>query len=105
MGARVDLPVGARDLARQLDLAADLLDTELEARRVQVAKYRFRDRTMNVEPVAPFDRAFAVALGERMHEIGMRDIDAHIAEFESLRADILDGRLETPAATAQEAVR
>jgi DNA-binding PadR family transcriptional regulator len=75
-----------------------LLDTELEARRAQVAKYRFRDRTMNVEPVAPFDHAFAVALGERMHEIGMRDIDAHIDEIERLRQDVLDGRLEASPA-------
>lgn len=71
-----------------------LLDTELEARRAQVAKYRFRDRSLDVHPVASFDRDFAVAFGERMHEIGMRDIDAHIAEFENVRRDILDGHLE-----------
>lgn len=70
-----------------------IIDTELEARRAQVAKYRFRDRSMQVDPDIPFDRAFATAMGERLHQWGMRQIDEHIETLALLREDILDGRL------------
>jgi DNA-binding PadR family transcriptional regulator len=80
-----------------------LIDIELDARRDQVATYRFRDRTLNVDPTVEFDRGFASDMGERLHEWGTRQIDAYIEELAQLRADLLDGRpLSASAPTTLE---
>ncbi|GAB3763986.1 PadR family transcriptional regulator [Microlunatus parietis] len=76
-----------------VDQLLALLDTELEARQRQVAKYRFRDRTEVFEPEVPFDAELAVALNDRMHQYGAAAIDQHIKNLIELRADLLDGRL------------
>ena len=70
-----------------------LVETELAARRDQVAKYRFRDRTIAASTSEDFDRELATAIRERMHQQGTRQIDAHIAELEQLRGELLDGTL------------
>ena len=70
-----------------------LLDTEIEARRQQVARYRFRDRDIDFRPTIDFDQELARALGQRLHEFGAAAIDTHIASMTSLRDDLLDGRL------------
>lgn len=73
-----------------------IIDTELDARRSQVAKYRFRDRSIDIEPEVPFDSEFARAMGERLHHWGTRQIDAYIKELAQLRTDVLDGRITSP---------
>ena len=76
-----------------------IIDTELEARQAQVAKYRFRDRSMDVHPEVAFDGAFAQAMAERLHQWGAHQIDDHIEELARLRADVLDDRLARRAGT------
>ena len=78
----------------------NLVEIELEARRDQVAKFRFRDRTMAIDPTSEFDRDFASAMGERLHEWGTRQIDAYIEELAQLRGDLLDDRIVRAPATA-----
>lgn len=78
----------------------NLVEIELEARRDQVAKFRFRDRTMAIDPTSEFDRDFASAMGERLHEWGTRQIDAYIEELAQLREDLLDDRIVRAPGTA-----
>lgn len=78
----------------------DLIDVEITARRDQVARYRFRDRTLSVDPAVDFDREFASALGERLHQWGARQIDDYIETLDALRADILDDKIITPDAVS-----
>lgn len=78
----------------------NLVEIELEARRDQVAKYRFRDRTMAIEPTSEFDRDFASAMGERLHQWGTRQIDVYIEELAQLREDLLDDRIVRGPSTA-----
>lgn len=67
-----------------------LIDIELEARREQVALYRFRDRSRNIGADVPFDIELAEAIGERLHEWGAAQVDAYITALETLRRDLLD---------------
>jgi len=73
-----------------------LVETELAARLEQVATYRDRDRSMAVDAAVAFDVDFARSMGERMHRLGMDQIDQHIAQLRALRADLLDGRALAP---------
>lgn len=73
-----------------------LIDVELEARRDQVAKYRFRDRSIAPGSTIEFDRALAAAVGERLHVNGTKQIDLWIAQLDELRRDLLDGALPVP---------
>ncbi len=84
-----------------------LLDTEIEARQQQVARFRFRDRRIDFEPTIDFDAVLARSLGQRLHEIGAASIDTHIEQLIKLRNDLLDGQLdgsvvETSAETSVE---
>lgn len=74
-----------------------LVDIELNARRDQVAKYRFRDRSIADGTSAEFDRALAASVSERLHQHGTQQIDLHIAQLEELRRELLDGTLPVPA--------
>lgn len=80
-----------------------LVEIELEARREQVAKYRFRDRTIQEGTAIEFDRALAASMGERLHQHGTQQIDLHIAQLEELRRELLDGALPAPAPAASAA--
>ncbi len=82
-----------------IDQLIRLLDTEIEARRQQVARYRFRDRDIDFEPTIAFDQTLARSLGQRLHEIGAAAIDTHIEQLTALRDDLLDGHLPARAAT------
>lgn len=77
-----------------------LVEVELEARRDQVAKYRFRDRSIADGTPAEFDRVLAAAVGERLHQHGTQQIDLHIAQLEELRRELLDGTLPAPQPSA-----
>lgn len=80
-----------------VDQLLTLLDTEIEARQRQVAKYRFRDRTEEFQPSVPFDAELAVAIHDRSHVYGAAAIDQHIKNLIELRADLLDGKLPARA--------
>lgn len=86
-----------------VDQLLALLDTEIEARQRQVAKYRFRDRTEQYETSVPFDAELAVAINDRTHQYGAAAIDQYIANLIELRDDLLDGRL--PVRTSTEPIR
>ncbi|MFK3677795.1 PadR family transcriptional regulator [Microbacterium sp. NPDC090218] len=78
-----------------------LVDIELDARRDQVAKYRFRDRSIADGTSAEFDRVLAASVGERLHLHGTQQIDLHIAQLEELRRELLDGTLPVPQASGE----
>lgn len=79
-----------------------LLDTELEARRAQITRYRFRDRTEQVHPTAAFDAELSHTVHEWAHRKGVAAMDAHLAAIGSLREQLLEeiggSCPETPAA-------
>ncbi|WP_129665912.1 PadR family transcriptional regulator [Phytoactinopolyspora endophytica] len=56
-----------------------LLDTEIEARQAQVARFRNRDRSTDVASTLPYDEALAHTVLEWSHAKGAASIDAHIA--------------------------
>jgi len=76
-----------------------LLDTELDARHAQIARYRFRDRPQptNDSPV-PFDQTLAVAVGEWAHQAGVHALDLHLAACQELRRQLMDGEITTHSA-------
>lgn len=78
-----------------------LVDIELDARRDQVAKYRFRDRSIADGTAAEFDRVLAASVGERLHLHGTQQIDLHITQLEELRRELLDGTLPVPQASGE----
>jgi len=75
----------------------ELVDTELETRRTEVAKYRGRDRRDAVETTAPFDSSVAEAVAEWGHRTGAAAMDAHIRSLEVLRTALLDAPEEASA--------
>jgi len=76
-----------------------LVEVELEARRDQVAKYRFRDRSIAEGTPVEFDRVLAASVGERLHQYGTQQIDLHIMQIEQLRRELLDGTIPAPRAS------
>ncbi|MEZ0164396.1 PadR family transcriptional regulator [Kineococcus sp. LSe6-4] len=68
-----------------------LVETELRARRDQVARYRFRDRSTVVETTLEHDAVLAAGVGEWSHRRGAAAVDAHLAACEDLRRRLLDG--------------
>ncbi|MGW5112175.1 PadR family transcriptional regulator [Nocardia sp. NPDC004123] len=69
-----------------------LVETELAARRDQVARFRDRDRTLPQVSEFPFDRDLGIAMTEQLHRWGAEDIDIHIARLEAFRDDLRAGR-------------
>lgn len=67
-----------------------LLDTELDARAREVAKYRHRDRGLELTPVLPFDDELSDIVGEWAHNNGAAAMDAHIDSVATLRRELLD---------------
>src|SRR5690349_14695613 len=64
----------------EIDEVIALLDTELDARHAQIARYRFRDRTLPAADTSvPFDQTLAEAVGECLHQGGVRARDLHLA--------------------------
>jgi DNA-binding PadR family transcriptional regulator len=77
-----------------------ILDTEIETRQSEIARYRNRDRRQVWAPTIPFDAELADSVGERMHLMGAAAIDAHVAAMIELRRDLLDGKLSSRSLTA-----
>jgi len=73
-----------------------LLDTELNARYQQIAKYRFRDRRQPPSTSLAFNSSLADAIDDWAHHHGTMAMDAHVAALQSLRQRLLDGLI--PAA-------
>jgi PadR family transcriptional regulator, regulatory protein AphA len=73
------------------DEVVHLLDTEIDTRRAEIARFRFRDRTLPLDPALPFDAALAALVGEWAHRKGADAMDAHVAACEELR-DNLKGK-------------
>jgi PadR family transcriptional regulator AphA len=70
------------------DEVVHLLETEIHTRHEEIARYRFRDRTLPLDPALPFDSALATAVGEWSHQTGAAAMDAHVAACESLRDNL-----------------
>lgn len=69
----------------------DLLDAEIDARQRQIAKYRFRDRTIDVGHDADFDLELATLVEDFEHQSGAEAMDLQVARTIELR-DILVAR-------------
>ena len=67
----------------------DLLETEIEGRQRQVARYRLRDRSIDVLPDSGYDVELGSLVGERMHQLGAATMDLHIAATIQVRDDVL----------------
>jgi PadR family transcriptional regulator, regulatory protein AphA len=75
-----------------LDATLRLLDVELESRRSQIARFRFRDRThMIANADVPVDAPLGRFIDQRSHDKGTHELDAHVAWIERVRAELLDG--------------
>lgn len=70
-----------------------LINTELETRKSEIARFRFRDRSDELEPPIAFDQAAARALSEWSHSYGAAMMDLHIEMLERLRADLLGNQI------------
>ena len=79
-----------------VDQVIALLDTEIEARQRQVARYRHRDRRLDRTPTIGFDEALADGVSDCLHQMGTEAIDQHIAGLLELRRRLLDGLLPAP---------
>lgn len=67
------------------DALVDLLTTEIHARRRQIAKFRYRDRTIEAEAQAPFDAELTALVEDFQHESGAAAMDEMVARLEELR--------------------
>jgi DNA-binding PadR family transcriptional regulator len=65
-----------------------LLDTEIDARREQIKRFRGRDRRLPRHPSAPYDEELADLVDAWDHATGTAAMDAHLAACYSLREDV-----------------
>lgn len=77
-----------------------LVETELRVRREEVARYRFRDRSIAVESDLEYDSALAHGVAEWSHRRGAEAMDAHLVACEDLRRRLLDGDWTFPMVTS-----
>lgn len=63
----------------------ELITTEIDARRRQISKYRYRDRTIEADPDAPFDLDLVTEVEDLMHENGAASMDLMVSNLEHLR--------------------
>jgi PadR family transcriptional regulator AphA len=77
-----------------------ILDTEIQTRQADVARYRHRDRRETWAPTIAFDAELAESVGDRLHLMGAGAVDAHINGLIELRKDLLDGRLSSRSLTS-----
>ncbi|WP_431875822.1 hypothetical protein [Amycolatopsis sacchari] len=79
-----------------VDEVIRLLETEISTRREEITRYR--DRNLPRDPALPFDHTSANFVGAWEHKTGAAGMDAHVAACETLRQQLLDGRLRMPGA-------
>ncbi len=77
-----------------------ILDTEIDTRQDEIARFRFRDRRQQWAPTIPFDAELTESLGERLHQMGAAAIDAHVTAMIELRRSLLDGKLTSRSLTS-----
>ncbi len=68
----------------------ELIAIERAARLEQVAKFRYRDRRIDIADDYPFDRELASTVSELMHQGGAQQVDLHLAWLEELAAALGD---------------
>lgn len=73
-----------------------LLETELDVRASEIARYRHRDRTLELTPVLPFDDALSELVSEWAHQTGAEAMDAHVGRVAELRQQLLDAPETAP---------
>ena len=84
-----------------VDEVIALLDTELDTRHAQIARYRFRDRTLpSPDTPVPFDRELAGSVAEWAHQTGVNALDLHLAACQELRRQLMDGEISTQGSAA-----
>lgn len=67
------------------DAVIDLLTIEIESRRRQIAKYRFRDRTIDADLDSGFDVDLATTVEDFQHESGAAAMDTMVARLIEMR--------------------
>jgi len=77
-----------------------ILDTEIDTRQDEIARFRFRDRRQQWAPTIPFDAELTESLGEQLHQMGAAAIDAHVTAMIELRRSLLDGKLTSRSLTS-----
>lgn len=77
-----------------------ILDTEIDTRQDEIARFRFRDRRQQWAPTIPFDAELTESIGERLHQMGAAAIDAHVTAMIELRRSLLDGKLTSRSLTS-----
>lgn len=63
----------------------DILTTEIDARRRQIATFRYRDRTIEADAQVPFDLELTVLVEGFQHESGAAAMDQMVARLVELR--------------------
>lgn len=77
------------------DATVELVQTELAYRRTQVARFRHRDRTLSFEnPIPEVDTARQQDVYDRLHQRGMRAVDAWIEWLNSTLSELESRRAE-----------
>ena len=71
----------------------ELLSTEIEFRKRQIAKYRYRDRSIEVDPDSGFDIDLVVFVEDHQHELGAASVDLMLERLIELR-ELLRQRLK-----------
>ncbi len=77
------------------DAVIELLTIEIDARKRQIAKYRYRDRTIDAAPGSGFDVDLATTIEDFQHESGAAAMDTMVARLVELR-DVLRERQRRP---------
>jgi PadR family transcriptional regulator AphA len=84
------------------DALIELLTTEIDARRRQIATFRHRDRTIEAEPQVPFDLELTALVEDFQHESGAAAVDEMVARLVELR-EIVRERLAHEQRTTTDA--
>ena len=63
----------------------ELLTTEIDSRKRQIAKYRFRDRTIEAAPDSGFDVDLATTIEDFQHETGAAAMDTMVDRLIEMR--------------------
>ena len=66
------------------EVILEQLQTELDYRREQIAKFRHRDRTLQSETLTTEQRAYAQEIFDKLHLFGARAIDDFVLSLEEL---------------------
>jgi PadR family transcriptional regulator AphA len=87
---------------RDANALVELLTTEIVARQNQIAKYRYRDRTIDADPGVPFDVDLATMVEDFQHETGAATMDLMVARLLELRERVVGqmGNADTAGAEA-----